>query len=175
MLETKQKILHSCVRTAICIIITAARAGCCGCQHGRQSRSFWSLNLLLLQNYLLFLSCWAAFCWTFANNNCNCLRDTPLWLKRLFWSLHLSTDNLYRPEPLYTLRSPIEGYTCLLIFRKFSILPAIIWASPFINIQENVQPFCFSPTHMKFFPSSPLLLEPTRLSNLDKNSSLPFF
>ena len=43
---------------------------------------------------------------------------------------------------LLTLRSQIEGYTLLLIFRKFSILPAVIWASPFINIQENFQYFC---------------------------------
>ena len=44
---------------------------------------------------------------------------------------------------VFTLRSQIEGYTRLLIFRKFSILPAVIWASPFIDIQENFQLFCF--------------------------------
>ena len=33
-----------------------------------------------------------------------------------------------------TLRSQIEGYTPL---------PAVIWASPFINFQENFQPPCF--------------------------------
>ena len=74
-----------------------------------------------------------------------------------------------------TLRSQIEGYTRLLIFRKFSTLPAVIWASPFINFQENFQLPCFSPTQMKIFPPSPLLLEPTRLLNLKKNSSLPFY
>ena len=37
----------------------------------------------------------------------------------------------------------MEGYTHLLIFRKFSILPTVIWASPFINFQENFQPPCF--------------------------------
>ena len=42
-----------------------------------------------------------------------------------------------------TLRSQIEGYTRLLIFKKFSPLPAVIWASPFINFQENFQPPCF--------------------------------
>ena len=42
-----------------------------------------------------------------------------------------------------TLRSQIEGYTRLLIFRKFSTLPAVIWASPFIIFQENSQPPCF--------------------------------
>ena len=26
---------------------------------------------------------------------------------------------------------------------KFSTLPAVIWASPFINFQENFQPPCF--------------------------------
>ena len=31
----------------------------------------------------------------------------------------------------------VEGYTRLLIFKKFSPLPAVIWASPFINFQEN--------------------------------------
>ena len=41
------------------------------------------------------------------------------------------------------LVSPIEGYTRLLIFRKFSTLPTVIWASPFINFQENFQPPCF--------------------------------
>ena len=44
---------------------------------------------------------------------------------------------------LDTLKSQIEGYTHLLIFRKFSILHAVIWTSPFIDIQENFQPFCF--------------------------------
>ena len=43
----------------------------------------------------------------------------------------------------FTLWSQIEGYTRLLILRKFSTLPAVIWASPFINIQENFQLFCF--------------------------------
>ena len=44
---------------------------------------------------------------------------------------------------------------CLLTFKKISSL------------------FVFSPTQMKSFPSSLLLLEPTRLLNLDKNSRLP--
>ena len=69
----------------------------------------------------------------------------------------------------YTLRSQIEGYTRLLIFRKFSILPALIWASPFI--QENFQPFCFFTYTNEIFPSSLLLLEPTCLLNLDKSKS----
>ena len=34
-------------------------------------------------------------------------------------------------------------YTRLLIFRKCSTLPAVIWAYPFINFQENFQPPCF--------------------------------
>ena len=76
-----------------------------------------------------------------------------------------------------TLRSQIEGYTRLLIFRKFSTLPAVIWASPFINFQENFQPPCFFtytneknstlPTVIRAYPlirfeekfQSPLLLE----------------
>ena len=68
----------------------------------------------------------------------------------------------------------MEGYTRLLIFRKFSILRAVIWASPFIYIQENFQPFVFTYTN-EIFSILPLLLEPTRLLNLDKNSSLPFY
>ena len=71
-----------------------------------------------------------------------------------------------------TLRSQIEGYTRLSIFRKFTILPAFIWAFPFINIQENFQSFCFF-TYTIFFSSSPLLLELPLSLNLDKNSSLP--
>ena len=55
-------------------------------------------------------------------------------------------------EDSYTLRSQIEGYPRLLIFRKFSTLPAVISASPFINFQENFQPPCFHlSTQMKFF------------------------
>ena len=45
----------------------------------------------------------------------------------------------------------VEGYTRLLIFRKFSILPTVIWASPFINIQENFKPFCFFTYTNEFF------------------------
>ena len=56
-----------------------------------------------------------------------------------------------------TLRSQIEGYTRLLIFRKISSLPV------------------FSPTQVKNFPPSPLLFEPPRLLNLKKDSSLPFY
>ena len=77
-------------------------------------------------------------------------------------------------NPQATLGFQIKGYTHSLIFKKLSILPDVIWASPFIDIEEILQSF-FSPTQMKFFPSSPLSLEPTRLSNLDKNSSLPFY
>ena len=42
-----------------------------------------------------------------------------------------------------TLRSQIEGYTRLFIFKKISPLPAVILASPFINFQENFQLLCF--------------------------------
>ena len=50
-----------------------------------------------------------------------------------------------------TLRSQIEGYTCLLIFRKISILPAIIWVSPFIYIQEKFPAFLFFHLHKWIF------------------------
>ena len=46
-----------------------------------------------------------------------------------------------------TLRSQIEGYTRLLIFRKFYILPAVIWVSLFLNIQINFSLFVFSPKY----------------------------
>ena len=72
-----------------------------------------------------------------------------------------------------TLSSLIEVYTRLLIFRKFSILPAVIWASPFIDIQENFQTLSFF-TQCSNEKFCPLLLEPTHLLNLDKNSRLPF-
>ena len=52
----------------------------------------------------------------------------------------------------------IEGYTRLLIFRKFSILPIVIWASPFINIQENFQPFCFFTYTIEFFSILPAVI-----------------
>ena len=90
-----------------------------------------------------------------------------------FFNISFGGRIFYRNQN--TLRSQIEGYTRLLIFRKFSTLPAVIWASPFINFQENFQSPCFSPTQMKNFPPSPLLLEPPRLLNLKKNSSLPFY
>ena len=59
---------------------------------------------------------------------------------------------------LDTLKSQIEGYTHLLIFRKFSILPAVIWASPFINIQENFQPFCFFTYTNEIFSILPVVI-----------------
>ena len=111
----------------------------------------------------------------------------PLRVIIVLWRLlrRSSLEDCFTLEPhwqstlflvsLHTVRSQIEGYIRLLIFRKFSILPAVIWASPFINIQENFQPFCFFTYTNDFFPSSPLLLEPTCLLNLDKNSSLPFY
>ena len=58
----------------------------------------------------------------------------------------------------FTLRSQIEGYTRLLIFRKFSTPPAVIWASPFINIQENFQPFWFFTYTNEFFSTLPLVI-----------------
>ena len=74
-------------------------------------------------------------------------KDTTWFPRRTFhlYYYDLSLRNhsrifeLVRHETTYvsTLRSLIEGYTCLLVFRKFSSLPAVIWASPFINFQEN--------------------------------------
>ena len=62
-----------------------------------------------------------------------------------------------------SLRSQIEGYNHLLIFRNFSILPSVIWASPFTKIQENFLPFCFFTYTSEIFSILPLLLEPTLL------------
>ena len=59
---------------------------------------------------------------------------------------------------LSTLRSQIEEYTCLLILRKFSTLPAGIWASLFINIQENFQPPWFFTYTNGFFSTLPAVI-----------------
>ena len=64
----------------------------------------------------------------------------------------------YTKSVVYTLRSQIEGYTRLLIFRKFSILSAVIWASPFINIQESFQPFCFFTYTIEIFSILPAVI-----------------
>ena len=61
---------------------------------------------------------------------------------------------------IHTLTSLIDGYTHLLIFRKFSTLPAVIWAFPFINFKKISSFPVFSPTQMSFFPLYRLLLEP---------------
>ena len=64
-----------------------------------------------------------------------------------------------------TLRSQIEEYTRILIFRNFSSLSAVIWVYPFIKFQENFQP--------------PHLSKPSHLSNFKKISCIlgfyPFF
>ena len=52
----------------------------------------------------------------------------------------------------------VEGYPRLLIFRKFSTLPAVIWASPFINFQENFQPSCFFTKINGFFSTLPAVI-----------------
>ena len=57
-----------------------------------------------------------------------------------------------------TLRSQIEGYTRLLVCRKFSILPAVIWAYPFINFQENFPLPCFFTYKNKIFTTLPPLI-----------------
>ena len=54
-----------------------------------------------------------------------------------------------------TLWSQIEENTRLLILWKFSILPAVIWAYPFINFQENFQPPCFFTYTNEIFSTLP--------------------
>ena len=64
-------------------------------------------------------------------------------LKSTLKLFHLNPNRKHLQYNLNILRSQIEGYTRLLIFGKFSTLPAIIWASLFINFQDNFQPPCF--------------------------------
>ena len=59
---------------------------------------------------------------------------------------------MYNGPLLATFRSQVEGYTRLFLFRKFSTLPAVIWASPFIKFQDSFQPPCFfTYTNEKFY------------------------
>ena len=81
----------------------------------------------------------------------------------------------YHTFILLTLRSQIEGYARFLIFRKFFILPTVIWPSPFINIQENFKPFCFFTYRNEIFSILPAVIRAYHLLNLDKNSSLPLY
>ena len=69
---------------------------------------------------------------------------------------------------LHTLRSQIEGYTRILIFRKFSSLPAVIWASPFIYIQENLQLFCFFTYTNENFSTLPAVIRASPLIKFRK-------
>ena len=68
-----------------------------------------------------------------------------------------------------TLRSQIEGYTRLLIFRKFSTLPAVIWASPLINFLENFQPSCFFTYTSEKFSTLPAVIDFSSASLLGLN------
>jgi hypothetical protein len=83
--------------------------------------------------------------------------------RKTYW---LSWSGKLHCISLHTLRSLIEGtegYTRLLIFRKFSILPAVIWVYLFINLQENFQLPCFFTYTNKKNPS--YLLEPAQIIN----------
>ena len=61
-------------------------------------------------------------------------------------------------QPHDKSNTQIEGYTRLLIFRKFSILPAVIWASRFINFQEKFQPPCFFTYTYENFSTLPAVI-----------------
>ena len=76
--------------------------------------------------------------------------------------------SVYVPRDLSTLRSQIEGYTRLLIFRKFSTLPAVIWASPFINFQENFQPPCFFTYTNEKFSTLPAVIRASPLIKFEE-------
>ena len=83
------------------------------------------------------------------------------WKKEIIGSIHFELfKNLIKVREMYTLRSQIEGYTGLLIFRKFSTLPAVIWASPFINFQEIFQPPCFFTYKNEKFSTLPIRAYP---------------
>ena len=96
-----------------------------------------------------------------------------LW--KLNSSLRLCRLIIFRKSHLITLRSQIEGYTRLLIFKNFSTLPRVIWASPFINFQENFWPPCFLTCTNKKNSTLLAVIRAYRLLNLKKNSSLPFY
>ena len=64
--------------------------------------------------------------------------------------------------------SQIEGYTRLLIFSNFSILPAVIWASPFINFQENFQLRCFFTYTNEKFPTLPAVIRANPLIKFEE-------
>ena len=72
-----------------------------------------------------------------------------------------------------TLRSQIEGYTRLLIFRKFFTLPAVIWVSPFINFQENFQPPCFFTYTNEKFSTLPAVIRAYPLIKFEEKFQPP--
>ena len=78
-----------------------------------------------------------------------------------------STSSLF-VHIMHTLWSQIEEYTRLLILRKFSTLPAVIWASPFINIQENLKLFCFFTYSNENFSTLPAVIRASPLIKFRK-------
>ena len=62
----------------------------------------------------------------------------------------------------------MEGFVHLLFFRKFSILPAVIWASPFINFQENFQPPCFFTYTNEIFSILPAVIRAYLLIKIEE-------
>ena len=84
-----------------------------------------------------------------------------------------SEDQFERRKRLFTLRSQIEGYTRLLIFKKFSPLPAVIWASPFINFQDNFQPPCFFTYTNEKFSTLPAVIRASLLIKFEEKFQPP--
>ena len=72
-----------------------------------------------------------------------------------------------------TLRSQIEGHTRLLIFKKFSPLPDVIWASPFINFQENFQSPCFFTYTNEKFSTLPAVIRASPLIKFEEKFQPP--
>ena len=113
---------------------------------------------------------------TCANNKSVQFKCMTAWLKLKVSMSRLLSVNI---SLITTLRSQIEGYTQLLIFIKIFILLAGIWAGALqyqrLIIFKKISSLFFHLHTWFFFPSFSLFLEPTRLSNLDKNWKQPFY
>ena len=83
-------------------------------------------------------------------------------------------DIFTKPLCYDNLRSQIEGYTNFLFFLKFSILPLLFELNRLLIFKKISSLPAFLGFHLKLFPSSPLLLEPTNLLDLKKNSCPSF-
>ena len=120
---------------------------------------FWWKSFPLIKNsckerkktLIFFFFLW--FLWINVSNNAKKMPQIKLTTSRFFshvyyWKflkadIQAISNTSTRVQWVHTLRPQVEGYICLLIFRKFSIIPAVIWVYPFTNFQENFQPPVF--------------------------------